>query len=91
MFGRLWRKSEEERMAEEVADPSGAHARRAARELAEAEAMSDAEFDAYIAFSETEAGQALNRALLEGFDVMYEGVSVELGRAAASRIVGLDL
>ena len=46
MFGRLWRKSEEERMAEEVADPSGAHARRAARELAEAEAMSDAEFDA---------------------------------------------
>ena len=55
------------------------------------EPLSDADLDAYVAFSETGPGQALNRALLEGFDAMYDGVGVELGRAAASQMVGFDI
>ena len=55
------------------------------------EPLSDAELDAYIDFSASEAGQALNRALFAGFDAMYDGVGRELGRAAAAQMVGFDL
>jgi hypothetical protein len=55
------------------------------------EPLEDADLDAYIAFSETEEGQALNRALFEGFDAMYEGMSLELGRSAAAQMVGQDI
>lgn len=41
--------------------------------------LSDEELEAYIAFSETDAGQAMNRALFEGFDVMFEQISRALG------------
>jgi len=41
--------------------------------------LSDAQLEAYIAFSETTAGQALNGALFDGFDNMYRGISHALG------------
>lgn len=37
---------------------------------------------AYIALSETEEGQALNAALMGGFDAVFTDISYELGRAA---------
>lgn len=46
MFGWFRGKSEEERMAEEVADPSEEYVERAKAEIAEAEAMSEDEFEA---------------------------------------------
>lgn len=46
---------------------------------------------AYIAFSETPEGQALNRALFAAFDQMFTGISRDLGRAAARFIVGEQL
>ena len=55
------------------------------------EPLEDEALDAYIAFSATPEGQALNRALFEGFDAMYEGMSFELGRAAAAQMVGQDI
>ena len=55
------------------------------------EPLGDGDLDAYIAFSETEEGQALNRALFAGFDAMFEGLSGELGRAAAAQMVGQDI
>lgn len=45
--------------------------------------LSDEDLEAYIAFSETEAGQALNRALFGAFDGMFTGISRDLGLAAA--------
>lgn len=50
----------------------------------------DADLEAYIALSETEAGQALNAALFEAFDIMFNAMSYELGRAAATFIAGED-
>ena len=41
--------------------------------------LSDAELDAYIAFSETEAGQDLTFALFVSFDGMFEDISRALG------------
>lgn len=55
------------------------------------EPLEDDALDAYIAFSETPEGQALNRALFEGFDTMYQGMSFDLGRAAASQMAGQDI
>ena len=46
MFGWFGKKSEEERMAEEVAHPSEAHVERARTELARAEAMSEEDVNA---------------------------------------------
>lgn len=46
MFGWFGGKSEDERMAEEVADPDEAYVERAKTEIARAEAMSEEEFDA---------------------------------------------
>ena len=45
--------------------------------------MSDADLQAYIDLSRTPEGAALNRALFEGFDAMYLGLSQALGAAVA--------
>jgi hypothetical protein len=83
MLAQVW--SSEGEVRAETVDWLGAH-------LALAyEPLSDADLGAYVAFSESEGGQALNRALFAGFDAMYEGVGVELGRAAAERMTSLDL
>ena len=55
------------------------------------EPLEDEALDAYIAFSESPEGQALNRALFDGFDAMYRGLSGELGRATAAQIAGQDI
>lgn len=59
-------------------------------QLAAYSGLSDADLEAYIAFSETEAGQALNAALFAAFDVMFEQLSYELGQSAAVFIAGED-
>lgn len=38
---------------------------------------------AYIAFSQSDAGRALNAALFDGFDTLYSDISYTLGRAIA--------
>jgi hypothetical protein len=53
--------------------------------------LSDAELDSYIAFSRTEAGQALNRALFAGFDVVFVDISRRLGSEAGRVLAGQDL
>lgn len=53
--------------------------------------LSDEELRAYIAFSASEAGQDLNRALLAGFDAAFQSISRDLGKAAGARIAGQDL
>ena len=55
------------------------------------EPLEDDALDAYVAFSGTPEGQALNRALFDGFDAMYREVSFELGRAAAAQMAGQDI
>ena len=45
--------------------------------------LTDAQMQANIAFSETEAGQALNTALFEGFDEMYQTIFYRTGMAVA--------
>jgi hypothetical protein len=54
------------------------------------EDLSDAELERYIEMSETEAGQALNAVLFEAFDVLFEEVSYNLGRAAGTFVAGED-
>lgn len=51
---------------------------------------SDADLDAYIAISETEAGRALNAALFDAFDAVMAQLSYDLGAAAAVFIAGED-
>lgn len=53
--------------------------------------LSDEDLLAYTAFSETEAGRELNRALFEGFDRLFEGISRSLGRAAANEMTSAEL
>jgi hypothetical protein len=53
--------------------------------------LSDEDLEAYIAFSETEAGGDLNRALFEAFDDMFTAISTALGLAASTFISGEDL
>jgi hypothetical protein len=53
--------------------------------------LSDNELEAYIALSSSEAGQALNGALFEGFDAMFNGISAALGMAAAQFMGGQEL
>jgi len=52
--------------------------------------LSDADLRAYTEFSGSAAGQAFNAALFRAFDVMFERVSYDLGRAAAVFIAGED-
>ncbi|MCF6232779.1 MAG: DUF2059 domain-containing protein [Rhodobacteraceae bacterium] len=42
--------------------------------------LGDADLEAYISYSATPAGQALNAALFGGFDAMYQAISHDLGR-----------
>lgn len=53
--------------------------------------LTDAELDAYTAFSETATGQQMNRALFSGFDGMFDDISYALGFAAAQMMVGAEL
>ena len=46
----------------------------------------DEDLEALIAFSETEAGQALNQAVFAAFDETFTGISRALGRASARAI-----
>lgn len=55
------------------------------------EPLTDAELDAYIAFSESDAGQRLNRALFATFDVMFVDISRAVGAAAAVELRGEEL
>ncbi|MFN4156488.1 MAG: hypothetical protein ACK4HF_17730 [Paracoccaceae bacterium] len=53
--------------------------------------LSDADLDAYIAFSETPAGQRLNAALFAAYDAVFTRISYDLGRAAARQMQGEDI
>ena len=53
--------------------------------------LSDEEMAAYIAFARTEAGQALNRALFDGFGAAYEDISYALGRTVAHNMLAEEL
>ncbi|MEJ6398906.1 hypothetical protein [Yoonia sp. 208BN28-4] len=55
------------------------------------EPMSDEDLQAYIAFSQTPAGQQLNEALFEGFDDVFEEISRALGLAASQFMIGAEL
>ncbi len=49
------------------------------------------DLEAYVTFSASEAGQALNRALFRGFGKAYEDISYALGRAVALNMTAKDL
>lgn len=53
--------------------------------------LSDDDLEAYIAFSETDAGQDLNRAIFASFDVVFTEISRNLGRAASLYLSGEDI
>ncbi len=53
--------------------------------------LDDDTMDAYIAFSATDAGKALNAALFEGFEMVYRDISYGLGLAASRAMTGSDL
>lgn len=53
--------------------------------------LDDATLDGYIALAESAPGQRLNRALFTAFDVLFRGVSRELGRAASQMMQGEDI
>jgi hypothetical protein len=53
--------------------------------------LSDDELQAYIDFSKSYAGQALNTAMFAAFDQMFVAISTELGRASAQYMSGQDI
>ncbi|KIN65039.1 hypothetical protein Z946_3937 [Sulfitobacter noctilucicola] len=53
--------------------------------------LQDADLEAYIAFANTKAGQALNRALFDGFGKAYEDISYALGRAVSLNMTAEEL
>ncbi|MCF2870774.1 hypothetical protein L0664_06815 [Octadecabacter sp. G9-8] len=53
--------------------------------------LDDADLQAYIAFSETEAGEHINRAMFESFDRLFTQISWSLGRAAANEMTSQEL
>ena len=53
--------------------------------------LSDSEMQAYLDFSETEAGQALNGALFDGFDAMYREIYFALGLSVAEALQSSEL
>lgn len=53
--------------------------------------LEEDDLQAYIDISETDAGQAMNRALFAAFDETYTGISRELGLAATRFMVGEDI
>lgn len=55
------------------------------------EPLSDEDLEAYIALSESDAGQALNAALFAAFDVLFVDISREMGAAVATYMQGEDI
>lgn len=53
--------------------------------------LTEAEFDSYIDFWESPAGQRLNAALFTAFDRVFRQVSFDLGAAAGSAMQGSDI
>ncbi len=53
--------------------------------------LSDAELEAYIAFSKTEAGQDMSDALFAAFDGMFEDISRGLGLASSRFMISQEL
>ncbi|WP_164659028.1 DUF2059 domain-containing protein [Tropicibacter sp. Alg240-R139] len=53
--------------------------------------LSERQMDDNIAFSRTKAGIALNTALFEGFDDLYNRISFDLGLAVAQALQATDL
>lgn len=53
--------------------------------------VSDEDLQSYIDLSRTDAGRRLNRALFAAFDVVFEDVSYDLGRAASVFMTGDDI
>ncbi|WP_050526381.1 DUF2059 domain-containing protein [Pseudorhodobacter aquimaris] len=53
--------------------------------------LSEAEMAQYLAFSQSPAGRKLNLALFGAFDQVFASISQDLGRAAASRMIGEDI
>ena len=53
--------------------------------------LTDAELQAYIDFSRTQAGQAINRGLFEGFGAAYAEISYGLGRALSLNMTAQEL
>ena len=53
--------------------------------------LSDADMQAYLGFSRTAAGGALNAAMFGAFDEVFGEISQGLGRAAAGVLAGQDL
>ena len=53
--------------------------------------LSEAEFDSYIAFWESRAGQRLNAAMFTAFDRAFREVSFQLGAAAGRAMQGRDI
>lgn len=53
--------------------------------------LTDEDLSAYIAFSETPAGQKMNSALFAAYDAVFTRISYDLGRAAAKQMQGEDI
>jgi hypothetical protein len=53
--------------------------------------LPDEDMQAYVAFSETPAAQAMNAALFVAFDAVFSEISRDLGRAAAQMLSGQDI
>ncbi|MFC4671967.1 DUF2059 domain-containing protein [Seohaeicola nanhaiensis] len=53
--------------------------------------LSDEEMRAYVDFSETPAGQSLNKALFAGFDSAFDRIYYELGQAAGRVLNSRDI
>ncbi len=53
--------------------------------------LTDDELQTYISFSESSAGQALNAALFDGFDLLYRGISYEMGLSLAGALAASDI
>ena len=55
------------------------------------EPLSDADMQAYLAFSESEAARVMNAAMFAAFDEVFRDISRDLGRAAAEMLSGQDI
>ena len=53
--------------------------------------LSDADMQAYLTFSESEASRVMNAAMFAAFDEMFRDISRDLGRAAADMLSGQDI
>ncbi|NVK60443.1 MAG: hypothetical protein HWE37_10270, partial [Rhodobacteraceae bacterium] len=53
--------------------------------------IADKDLEDYVALSSTEEGKAMNRALFDGFNAMYDEISYALGLAAAQQMMAQDL